>query len=394
MRRLGSVVQRQDSGLQNQLSRFESWHSRVLFDQQADSNNTPVQPVKKHGYFFILQIGFVCVIIIIIAFGYQVYFPHTAFRGKKEVIVAPGMGSRVIGDLLKQEGVIVSKWAFVTYVSIRGEALSLKPGHYEFLDKTMIPEIVRDLIAGASRERAITIPEGWNTADIARYFAEQNIAPQSTVETFLKNPPDAFLRRFSFLSALPQGMGVEGYLFPDTYRVFDGTAISDIVVKMLDNFDRKITTDLRQEITQQKKTLHEIITLASLIEKEVAGDDDRAIVSGILWKRLAAGIPLQVDATVIYAKSQLGNGVSKLNNAGNANSKISLADTKIDSPYNTYKYRGMPSGPIANPGISAIRAAVYPKASPYLYYLSAPDGRTIFSRTLDEHNAAKAKYLR
>ncbi|MFY9462813.1 MAG: endolytic transglycosylase MltG, partial [Candidatus Sungiibacteriota bacterium] len=107
----------------------------------------------------------------------------------------------------------------------------------------------------------------------------------------------------------------------------------------------------------------------------------------VLWKRLNAGIPLQVDATIAYAKLQITN--YKLQK----NIKISAVDKKINSPYNTYKYRGLPAGPIANPGLSAIRAAIYPKQSPYLYYLSAPDGRTIFSRTLDEHNAAKIKYL-
>jgi len=152
-------------------------------------------------------------------------------------------------------------------------------------------------------------------------------------------------------------------------------------MKMLANFDEKITPDLRKEITKQKKTIFEIITMASLIEKEVAMDEDRAIVSGILWKRIKLGIPLQVDATITYI-------------TGKNNTKISLNDTKINSPYNTYKYRGLPPGPIANPGIAAIRAAIFPKSSPYLFYLSAPDGRTIFSKTLEEHNTAKTRYLR
>jgi len=115
----------------------------------------------------------------------------------------------------------------------------------------------------------------------------------------------------------------------------------------------------------------------------MASDEDRALVSGILWKRIEIGMPLQVDATITYIKNQ----GPRTKNQGNG--KILLADTKIDSPYNTYRYRGLPKGPIANPGMSAIRAAIYPKESSYLYYLSTPEGKTIFSRTLEEHNIAR-----
>ncbi len=330
----------------------------------------------------------------IVLLAYEIFLPHTAFRGKKEVIVAPGMGSRVIGGLLKKEGFIGSRWAFVFYVSARGEAPRLKPGEYVFFETAAIPDIARDLVVGSARERAITIPEGWSTSDIARYFAEQNIAPASAAQSFFAHPPEQMIRAVSFLAARPPAGSLEGYLFPDTYRVFDDATLESIALKMLDNFDRKLTPDLRQEIARQRKTIADVVIMASLLEKEVVLDNDRAIAAGILWKRLDAGIPLQVDATVVYAKTQLGSGASKLGGGARKNGKISLADTNIDSPYNTYKYRGLPQGPISNPGLSAIRAAVYPKSSPYLYYLSAPDGRTIFSRTLEEHNTAKAKYLR
>jgi len=354
----------------------------MVFSDDVDDESEP-REIKRAAFFVATMLLF----LTIGSLTYEIYLSHTTFRGKKEVVVAQGLGSRAIGALLKQEGVISSKWAFVMYVSLRSEASSLKPGRYEFLDNATIPEIARDLIAGAAREHAITIPEGWTSRDIARFFAEQNIAPEDTAMQFLAHPPEDFVRRFVFLSELPRGAGLEGYLFPDTYRVFDSAALQDIAAKMLENFDRKMALDLRAEISRQKKTIFEIITMASLIEKEVASDQDRAVVSGILWKRLSAGIPLQVDATVVYVRNHRSEIINRV-------SKISLTDKKIDSPYNTYRYRGLPPGPIANPGLSAIRAAIYPKPSSYLYYLSAPDGRTIFSRTLDEHNAAKAKYLR
>ena len=150
---------------------------------------------------------------------------------------------------------------------------------------------------------------------------------------------------------------------------------------MLENFDLKLTLELRQEIASQEKTIFEIVTMASLLEKEVRTLDDRKLVAGILWKRLENKVPLQVDATVAYI-------------TGKKTTKVSKEDTEIDSAYNTYKYLGLPLGPICNPGIESIVASLYPQDSNYWYYLSTPEGETIFSRTLQEHNIAKAKYLK
>ena len=354
--------------------------------------------ISRRAFFFLSLAA--CVLLFAAAeVIYEIYLPHPARRGVKEIVIPQGYGLRTIGDLLKKEAVIGSKWAFVFYVWVRAQASDLKPGRYVFFETAAIPDIARDLVLGVSRERAITIPEGWSIADIARYFAEHAIASRDSAMDLFLHPPEEIVSRFPFLSGAPKGSGLEGYLFPDTYRVFQDAGLKEVVVKMLENFDRKLEPDIRAEIARpvrdfisngasRNKTLFEIVTMASLIEKEIVSDEDRAVVSGILWKRLDAGIPLQVDATIAYAQAQ--NSKRKAQNNG----KISLDDTRIDSPYNTYKYRGLPQGPISNPGLSAIRAAVYPKSSPYLYYLSAPDGRTIFSRTLEEHNAAKAKYLR
>jgi len=147
------------------------------------------------------------------------------------------------------------------------------------------------------------------------------------------------------------------------------------------NFDRKLTNDLRQEIKNQKKSIHEIITMASLVEKEIPDHNERKIVSGILWKRLKTSLPLQVDASIAFILNK-------------KTSKLTHEDLAVVSPYNTYLNLGLPPGPIANPGLDAIEAAIYPKGSPYWYYLSKPDGGTVFSKTLDEHNEAKARFLK
>ncbi len=150
---------------------------------------------------------------------------------------------------------------------------------------------------------------------------------------------------------------------------------------MLANFNNKLNANLKSEIEKQEKSFFDIITIASLIEKEVREYKDKRLVSGIIRKRLEIGMPLQVDATISYI-------------TGRRTTEISIAETKIDSPYNTYKYRGLPITPICNPGIESIKAALYPKESDYLYYLSKPDGETVFSRNHQEHIAAKNRYLR
>lgn len=351
----------------------------VIYNPQPTTRNPRIRRV--------IILGGLLLVICYLLFVWQIYWPHADFRGSKSIMIEQGLGSRKIGAFLKQGGVIDSKWVFVTYVSLKGVASDLKPGFYIWNDTVTIPELVRDLRRGGTNERAITIPEGWTTREIAEYFLRENIVSQNDFLRLVgKDGVSRFRADFSFLTDAPQNAGLEGYLFPDTYRIFRDASLESIVAKTLTNFDRKLTSDLREEITRQKKTIFDIVRMASLIEKEVVSDEDRAIVSGILWKRLRLSIPLQVDATVLYAKS-LTSHFSPLT------SRVLIEDTLIDSPYNTYKYYGLPPGPIANSGISAIRAAIYPQESDYFYYLSAPDGRTIFSRTLEEHNAAVRKYL-
>ena len=355
-----------------------------------------VSGIRYDGIRLVFSVFAICVLFFISFLVYEIYLPHPAFTGAKRVEIMPGMGSRVIAALLKKQGVISSKWAFVAYVSLRGQASQLKPGTYHFFDTETIPQISSELIQGVNNEELIIIPEGWSTRDIAEYFRERGIGAGGDPADFFAHPPLDLIKKFSFFAGMPAGAGLEGFLFPDTYRIFHDAILRDIAEKMLENFDRKLTPDLRAEIARRKKSIFEIITMASLIEKEVASDTDRTMVSGILWKRLDAGIPLQVDATVVYAKQQATSdkGQGTRGKKQENKTKISLEDTKINSPYNTYRFGGLPPGPIANPGLSAIRAAVYPNQSAYLYYLSAPDGHSIFSKTLDEHNAAKAKYLR
>jgi len=186
---------------------------------------------------------------------------------------------------------------------------------------------------------------------------------------------------YDFIKNIPAGTSLEGYLFPDTYFVGEKESGETLVDKFLNNFQKKVVTKISADadLANQPETLHEIITLASIVEREAKTKEDRRIIAGIFKRRLADHYPLQSCATLAYAL-----GVDK--------KQFSLEDTKVDSPYNTYRFVGLPPGPIANPGLDAILAAIHPQESDYYYFLSnLQTGKIIYSKTAEEHNSNKRK---
>ena len=296
--------------------------------------------MKKYLFFIFL-------FVVLLFYGFLVL-------AKEEILFSVEKGQNMfqIGRNLEKERLIKNRFFFDFYVLITGNAKKLRAGEY-FLSPSMgTREIAKKIIAGDTATITLTIPEGWTLRQIEE--------------------------RLGF--KLP-GENLEGFLFPDTYRFPVKVSGEEVVKAMKENFDKKLTQELQEEIERQGKTIFEIVTMASLLEKEVKTKEDKELVSGILWKRLENGIPLQVDATITYI-------------TGKKTAKVSVEDTQIDSPYNTYKYPGLPSGSIANPGLESIQASVYPESSEYWYYLSTPDGETIFSKNLQEHNTAKTEYLK
>lgn len=212
-----------------------------------------------------------------------------------------------------------------------------------------------------SREITVTIPEGYNIRQIGGVFEELGIFSR---EDFIKIAQTE-----------------EGYLFPDTYRFYKDANPDDVVVRMKENFYKKITGEILKEIKSYNKTLQEIIIMASILEEEVKSTEDRKIVAGILWKRLDNGTGLNVDAALTYVLLR-------------GSSDLTQNDLKFDSLYNTYRYRGLPPTPISNPGLDAILAALYPTASTHFYYLTDKNDFVRYARTLEEHALNKFKYLR
>jgi UPF0755 protein len=288
---------------------------------------------------------------VISLFYWGIFFPKDKISGEKIFIIEKGKGIFQIGKNLEKEGLIKNRIFFFVYLFLIGKEKNLQAGKYYLSSSMNIPQIAQKIIKGEIAKIKVTIPEGFTVKQI-----EEKLG--------LKLP----------------GENLEGFLFPDTYEFSIDVSGEEVVKKMKENFERKISP-YKEEIEKKGKKLEEIVIVASLIEKEVKTKEDKELVSGILWKRLENGIPLQVDATITYI-------------TGKKTTKIPLEDLQIDSPYNTYKYKGLPPGPICNPGLESILAALYPKDSEYWYYLSNLEGKTIFSKTLTEHNLAKEKYLK
>jgi len=348
----------------------------------------------------------IVVIIILIAGGGFIYFlnqisvPVSGESSEKLFLIESGQGVKEISANLKKEGLITNDFVFQTYIWLKKQGSKLQAGEYDLPQNLNMVDLTRVLVSGEalSKERVAKIIEGWNNSEIADYLSQfylednkdQNRSEEEIKEEFKTEFSRAVAvtdsrelipeKSYSFLIDKPADQGLEGFLFPDTYRVYKKSETAHIIEKMLDNFDQKLSEDLRTEIKRQEKTIFEIVTLASIIEQEVRTVKDRKLAAGIFYKRLEQSIPLESDATVNYV-----TGKQKL--------QPSYKDTKAESLYNTYLHPGLPPGPICNPGLDSLEAAVYPEESDYLFFLTKPDGSTVFSKTYEEHLANKRKYL-
>ncbi len=305
-------------------------------------------------------------------------------------VVSKGQGAREIADALAEAKLIRSKNFFLFLIWRRGDKNAFRAGSFELSPSMTGGEIERALAEGkpVSDEREITIPEGWTLDDIADYLETQGLA--SKKDFYAEAGESArFVRTgalpdwnasYPALADKPVSASLEGYLFPDTYRVYVGGGAGALVRRMLDNLEVRLTPELRAEMKAGGHSVHELLTMASIIEREVRGERDRAMVSDIFWRRISAGIGLGADSTVNYL-------------TGHSKPSVSYLDTKIDNPWNTYKYRSLPPGPIGNPGLSAIRAALHPESNPYWYFLTDKEGKVHYAKTLQEQSANKAKYL-
>lgn len=331
----------------------------IFMEENIDSRDISGKKMfYSKKYILIASACILLAIFLFILFAFGVIFAPR-FEGQKYISIQTGASAQDIANMLDKEGIIRNTFPFLVYLKLTRADTQIKPGSYYFTEPISIPRIVA-FITSDLAERKIRIHEGWTNFEIANYLQGEGLVSKR-----------------DFLNV---ATNTEGYLFPDTYLIFQNTSAIDLVTKMRAEFDNKIAP-LEQEIARKKIPLKNIVIMASLIEKESAGDKDRAIISGILWKRLKNNQPLQVDATLSYL-------------LGKESNDLTTNDLKTDSPYNTYKYPGLPIGPIGNPGLDSIKAAIYPKDSPYWFYLHDKTGKAYYAKTFEEHIANKNKYLR
>jgi UPF0755 protein len=294
----------------------------------------------------------------------------------KVVMIPSGKSFRDISRILEGNGVIRDRRSFYLLARLEGAASKVKAGEYE-LSTAMTPRAVLSrLIRGEVLQYSITIPEGYNIYQIGELLEQAKVCPQ---KTFLKKVRDPLL----IASLNLEGDTLEGYLFPDTYNFPKGFGEEQVIRQMVARF-KTVYGPLAQRAEQMGLSRKDVVILASMIEKEAKDDQERKLISAVFYNRLNRGMALQSDPTAIY-------GVEERKTP---DGKISRDDLLRRSPYNTYVVTGLPQGPIANPGLHSLQAVLYPADVNYLYFVSKNDGTHYFSRTLDEHNLAVARYQR
>ncbi len=354
-------------------------------------NNRSDASLKKRLFVFI---GIIAILVLVFAISY-VWLNYIVNEPMDQLaenyydfVVEEGHGVSDIAENLEKMGLIRGDFYFKYYVWKIGNKNGFKAGKYEISKSMSIPQIVSVLVEDRSGEAQLTFLEGWTNVEFAGYVAEEvskNRFGVSLSKSARDKINEEFLNAadknydFSFLKDKPQEASLEGYLFPDTYRIYRSASMEGIVQKMLANFDSKLTDDLRSEIEKQGWKIYDIVILASIVQKEVR-EEDMSKVAGIFINRLREDRKLESDATVNYV-------------TGKHESRASLADIKIESPYNTYLYKGLPLGPIGNPGLAAIKAVVYPEFTDYRFFLTTEEGDIIYGKTFEEHIANQEKYL-
>jgi len=301
-----------------------------------------------------------------------------------EITIPQGASTKTIAEILKDHNLIQSALYFRIQAKMSDNDGKFQFGNYTLNTGMNEEEIMNALLTDGQKRETIkfTIPEGYTIQQIADKLEAEGIADADEFMNVTQNSQFGY----KFLENVPErNTHLQGYLFPDTYEIFKDATAEDIVIKMLDRFDQIFKDEYYTRAEELGLSVDEVITMASIIEKEVRVDSERKTVAGVIYNRLDIGMKLEMCSTVIYALDKPKDF--------NKN-KLLYADLETDSPYNTYMYPGLPIGPISNPGEASIVAALYPEEHDYLFFVLVNEetGEHEFNQTLDEHNAAKNQY--
>ncbi len=301
-------------------------------------------------------------------------FGERALPASETTLVIPrGATGSDVAKLLRENAVIGSPLAFNLLARLRGEEAAMKAGQFRFPAHQSARQILGEIVSGGSQVAAwVTIPEGFTAREIAHELAQRSLGTESGLINYF----------MGHSLALPgsRTATLEGVLFPNTYLIPTGATPAEIARIFTAEFLRELPAGSERKAKKLGLSVAQVVTLASLIEREAKADDERSLMAGVYYNRLRIGMPLEVDATIEYTFAHHKDA-------------ITLADLARDSPYNTYKQVGLPPTPIANPGRPSLVAALDPEPSHYLFYVYKGDGHHAFSRTLAEHNANVARYL-
>jgi len=314
-----------------------------------------------------------CLVIFLIWYFFCLLVPMGSGKVARVVSFPAGNGVKKLATELKRNGIIRSTWHFAIVSRLHGQAHCLKAGDYRFTDAMTVMDILRKVVNGDVDFQRFTLPEGYSTYQAAELLQQQHLLAGNA---FLRACSDSrLLTKLGSRTA-----SVEGYLYPATYNLSQGETAEQLVAQMTAHFEKDYSAIVGTAVGRGMSR-HDVVTLASMIEKEAVSPAEKPLISSVFHNRLRIGMPLQSDPTAVYGVRAFCGTVTK-------------ADIKRPSPYNTYLHPGLPPGPIGNPGADALKAALHPADTPYLYFVARQDGSHQFSRTLQEHNQAVQKYLK
>lgn len=301
-------------------------------------------------------------------------------------VVEEGTGVAAIGQRLEAEEIVTSDFFFKVYVKVFSAPGALQAGTFSFQKGMNIRSVVAQLIHAEAKEIEVTIPEGWSAAQIGEKVVDvMPMVSKADWKTISGPEGKLMVAAQDVLSGIPSGQGLEGYLFPDTYRFRENADAKTVADTMLLTLKRRFAENnivIPETLTfENGMTLHQVMTLASIVEREVRSQEDMKKVAGIFFTRMKIGMALQADSTVNYV-------------TGKNDPAVTLDDSRTDSPYNTYRNLGLPPGPISNPGMNAILAVLHPVDSDALYFLTTKEGDVIYANTFPQHIENKHMYLR
>ncbi len=366
------------------------------FSTEDQSNFSSDVPALKRRHFFLIGIfGLLVIIGFIIFLVVRTWGQEpSGLENRPQIIpltIQSGESVAQIAERLKNEGLIRSSWVFRRAAAVAGIDTKIQVGEYMIERPITISRIIEVLSGAPARaEKTITIIPGWSIRDVATYLEKEGWGKAEDVFALTGTPAKlqndatgarAWWGESKLLTDKPRNVSIEGYLAPDTYQVFADATLTDILGKLIDEREKQFTGEMYAAIVRAKRTPHEILTMASFVEMEVRRPEDRTKVADIFWRRVDAGWGLQADSSVHYVVGKSGSVFT------------TAADRATNNPWNTYKYAGLPPGPIANPSLGSIQAAITPELNDFWYFLTDLEGSVHYAKDLDEHNRNRAKYL-